>query len=44
VAANTNGAQYFSFGTPKSLRYFKIIANSAYDGLQFAALAELGLY
>ncbi|WP_316824221.1 discoidin domain-containing protein [Pedobacter miscanthi] len=44
VAANTNGAQYFSFGSPKSLRYFKIIANSAYDGLQFAALAELGLY
>lgn len=44
VAQNTNGAQYFSFGMAKSLRYFKVIANSAYDGLQFAALAELGLY
>jgi hypothetical protein len=44
VAQNTNGPQYFNFGSTKTLRYFKVIVNSAQDGLQFAALAELGLY
>ncbi|TKC04185.1 RICIN domain-containing protein [Pedobacter frigoris] len=44
VAQNISGTQYFAFGSTKTFRYFKIIASSAYDGLQFAALAELGLY
>lgn len=44
VFANTNGAQYFNFSTAKSLRYVKLVAKSAWDGLQFAALAEVGLY
>ncbi|MBB6235760.1 hypothetical protein HDC90_000360 [Pedobacter sp. AK013] len=44
VAQNVNGPQYFDFGSAKTFQYFKIIANSAQDGLQFASLAELGLY
>ncbi len=44
VAANADGPQYFDFGSAKTFRYLKVIANSAHDGLQFAALAELGLY
>ncbi len=44
VAQNAAGVQYFDFGSTKTLRYLKVIANSAQDGLQFAALAELGLY
>lgn len=41
---NVNEAQYFDFASPKTFRYFKIVANAAWDGLQFAALAEVGLY
>jgi hypothetical protein len=44
VFSNTNGPQYFGFNTPKSFRIMKVIAKSAWDGLQFAALAEVGLY
>ncbi|MNK67553.1 Sialidase precursor [compost metagenome] len=44
VAQNAGGAQYFAFGSTKTLRYLKVIANNAHDGLQFASLAELGLY
>ncbi|WP_449437419.1 discoidin domain-containing protein [Pedobacter steynii] len=44
VAANADGPQYFDFGSAKTFKYLKVIANSAHDGLQFAALAELGLY
>lgn len=44
VAQNATGVQYFAFGGTKTLRYLKVIANSAQDGLQFASLAELGLY
>jgi len=44
VAANTNGPQYFDFTAPKTFRYFKIIAKTAWDGLQFAAIAEVGMY
>ena len=44
VAQNAAGVQYFAFGSTKTLRYLKVIANSAHDGLQFASLAELGLY
>lgn len=44
VFSNTNGAQYFNFSSAKSFRYFKLQAKSAWDGLQFAALAEVGLY
>lgn len=39
-----NGPQYFDFGAAKSFRYFKIVCNSAWDGLQYAALAEVGIY
>ncbi|MES2544618.1 MAG: discoidin domain-containing protein [Bacteroidota bacterium] len=42
--ANTNGAQYFDFAAPKTFRYFKIVASTAWDGLQFASLAEVGMY
>lgn len=44
VFANSNGAQYFNFTNAKSFRYFKLVTKSAWDGLQFAALAEIGLY
>jgi hypothetical protein len=44
VFGNANGAQYFNFSSAKSFRYFKLVAKSAWDGLQFAALAEVGLY
>ncbi|MGM9475742.1 M60 family metallopeptidase [Pedobacter sp. GSP4] len=44
VAQNAAGVQYFAFGSTLTLRYLKVIANSAHDGLQFASLAELGLY
>lgn len=44
VAQNAAGVQYFAFGSTKTLRYLKVIMNSAQDGLQFASLAELGLY
>ncbi|WP_316838977.1 discoidin domain-containing protein [Pedobacter gandavensis] len=43
-AANGSGTQYFAFDSPKTFRYFKIIAKSSWDGTQNAALAELGLY
>jgi len=42
--ANANGPQYFDFSSALSFRYFKIISNSAWDGLQFASLAEVGMY
>lgn len=44
TAQNATGAQYFAFGSSKTFRYLKVIANNAHDGLQFAALAEIGLY
>lgn len=44
TAQNATGAQYFAFGSSKTFRYLKVIANNAYDGLQFASLAEIGLY
>ena len=44
VFSNTNGAQYFNFSSVKTFRYFKLVVKSAWDGLQFAALAEVGLY
>ncbi|WP_175632491.1 discoidin domain-containing protein [Pedobacter ghigonis] len=43
-AANNDGTQYFGFSSPKTFRYFKIIASNSWDGTQNAALAELGLY
>jgi hypothetical protein len=42
--ANTNGPQYFDFAASKTFRYFKVVASSAWDGLQFASLAEVGIY
>jgi len=44
AAQNVSGVQYFDFGSARTFKYFKIIVNSAQDGLQFASLAELGLY
>ncbi|MCZ4245702.1 discoidin domain-containing protein [Pedobacter punctiformis] len=44
IAANSNKVQYFDFPASKSARYFKIIANSAYDGSQYVAIAELGAF
>lgn len=41
---NQNGVQYHAFASPLSFRYFKLEAKSAWDGLQFASLAEIGLY
>jgi hypothetical protein len=42
--ANANGAEYFDFAAPKTFRYFKIVASTAWDGLQFTSLAEVGMY
>lgn len=42
--ANVSGPQYFDFAAPKMVRYFKIVASSAWDGLQFATLGEVGMY
>ncbi|TDE28461.1 discoidin domain-containing protein [Flavobacterium ranwuense] len=42
--ANSNGPQYFDFTAPKTFRYFKIVGSTAWDGLQFASLAEIGMY
>jgi hypothetical protein len=42
--ANSNGSQFFDFVAPKSFRYFKIVGGTAWDGLQFASLAEVGMY
>jgi hypothetical protein len=44
VATNTSGTQYFGFDAPKTFRYFKVVCNSSWDGAQYAAIAELGLY
>jgi hypothetical protein len=44
VAGNNSSTQYFAFDSPRTFRYFKVICKSAWDGTQFAALAELGLY
>jgi hypothetical protein len=42
--AKVNGAQYFDFASSKNFRYFKIVASTSWDGQQFAALAEIGMY
>ena len=44
VISNINGVQYFNFSALRSFRYFKLVVKSAWDGLQFASLAEVGLY
>src|SRR5699024_3306524 len=41
---NLNGPQYLDFANPISMRYLKVVASEAWDGEQFAAIAELGLY
>ena len=43
VLRNYGGQQIVSLPANKTFRYFKIIMNTAYDGLQFAALAEAGI-
>ncbi|ARS40589.1 hypothetical protein CA265_13340 [Sphingobacteriaceae bacterium GW460-11-11-14-LB5] len=40
----TDGKQYFAFGSALTFQYLKIVANTSWDGTQFAAIAELGLY
>ncbi|TKC05716.1 discoidin domain-containing protein [Pedobacter polaris] len=42
--ANSTSIQYFKLPNKQSLRYIKIIAKSAYDGSNFAALAEIGAF
>jgi hypothetical protein len=42
--SNTNGVQYFNFSSVQSFRYFKLVLKSAWDGLQFASLAEVGFF
>lgn len=42
--AKVNGAQYFDFASSKNFRYFKIVAGTSWDGQQYAALAEIGMY
>ncbi len=42
--ANSGGPQHFDFATPQTFKYIKFIAQNAWDGLQFAALAEVYLY
>lgn len=42
--ANSSSPQNIALNSSESFRYFKIIAKSAVDGQQFAAMAELGLY
>jgi hypothetical protein len=44
VLANVNGAQYINLPSPQTIRYYKIIAKSSYDGQPFAALSEVGAY
>ncbi|RZK58117.1 MAG: discoidin domain-containing protein [Pedobacter sp.] len=41
---NENGRQNFNFASTKVFRYLKFIAKNGFDGTQFAALAEIGLY
>jgi hypothetical protein len=41
---NINGVQYFDFNAPKTFRYFKLVMRNAWDGLQFASLAEIGFF
>ncbi|MCW9707983.1 discoidin domain-containing protein [Fodinibius salsisoli] len=42
--ANTVSEQTVSLGAVETFQYFKLIAQSAWDGEQFAALAEVGVY
>ncbi len=44
VAGNVNSPQYFDFSSSKAFTHFKIVARTAWDGLQFAAISEIGLY
>lgn len=44
VAKDVDDTQYFDFTSAQTFRYFKLIANSAQDRLQYASLVELGLY
>ncbi len=40
----SDGKQYFAFGSALTFKFFKIVANTSWDGTQNAAIAELGLY
>ncbi|MEP2509584.1 MAG: hypothetical protein ABJH72_09520, partial [Reichenbachiella sp.] len=41
VLQEINTYQHIELVEPNTFRYFKVIAKSAFDGLQFAALAEV---
>ena len=44
VFANTNGPQNFDFSAVRNFRFFKIVASTSWDGQQYGALAEIGMY
>lgn len=44
IAANATGVQNFTFTATLSFRYFRVIPKSAWDGQQYAAIAEVGMY
>jgi hypothetical protein len=41
ILKNINTAHHIELDQPETFRYFKIIAESAFDGQQFAAMAEI---
>jgi len=36
--------QEIAFGSPKTFRYFKVEFDDAWDGTQFVAMAEIGIF
>jgi hypothetical protein len=41
---DVDGFQMFDFAETKTMRFLKVVANSAWDGDMYAALAEINLY
>jgi hypothetical protein len=44
VLENIEGAQVFDFGKTESFRFLKLVAESSWDGQQFAALSGISLH
>ncbi|MCM8570358.1 DUF3472 domain-containing protein [Gramella jeungdoensis] len=44
ILENSSSTQSFNLPEPVSMNYLKLIANSSYDGQEFAALAEVSLF
>ena len=44
VLSNTSSQQHINLGSTTSFRYFKLNFKNAWDGLQFAAMCEVGTY